>query len=113
MKNVAVEIRDRGTFIPAFFTVMVAENGEQSYLLHRCGWNGGVVLTRMDSGKGASDPYDWTGLRTMTVAHDWLNANYESVKDGDVVDVEFILGETTEKKVSERLLDVLNIKVNE
>jgi hypothetical protein len=27
MKNVAVEIRDRATFIPAFFTVMVAENG--------------------------------------------------------------------------------------
>jgi hypothetical protein len=113
MKNVAIEIRDRATFIPAFLTVMVADNPEQSYLLRRCGWDGGVVLTRMDNSKGASDPYSWTGSRTMTVAHDWLNANYGSVKDGDVIDVEFILGETTERKVSERLLGAIAIELDE
>jgi len=48
-----------------------------------------------------NDPYGWKG-RTMPVAHNYIIENWEEIRDGDVIDVEFILGETTVKKVSER-----------
>ena len=38
----------------------------------------------------------------MTAAHEWLLKNFDEVDDGAVLDVEFILGETKEPKVSER-----------
>jgi hypothetical protein len=39
----------------------------------------------------------------MPTAHLHIRDQWESIADGDVVDVEFILGETSVKKVSERL----------
>jgi hypothetical protein len=35
------------------------------------------------------------------VAHDYIRNNWPTLKDGDVIDVEFILGETNERKISE------------
>jgi hypothetical protein len=46
------------------------------------------------------DPYDWCD-RTYQCAHLYIEKNWHELKDGDVVDVEFILGETKEPKVSE------------
>jgi hypothetical protein len=39
----------------------------------------------------------------MPVARNHIIDHFEALSDGDVVDVEHILGETTEPKVSERL----------
>jgi len=36
------------------------------------------------------------------VAHDYIEKHFNELKDGDVIDVEHILGETTKKKRSER-----------
>ena len=101
----AIEIRDRNTFIAAAVIKMAPENEGQRYLLRRVGWpadGSGVVLIRLDSGEGKSDPYEWTGSRTMTPAHEWCCNHFDEIADGDVVDVEFILGETTRPKLSER-----------
>ena len=38
----------------------------------------------------------------MKVAHNYIATHWHDLVDGDVVDVEFILGETAEKKISER-----------
>ena len=38
MKAKALEIRDRGTFIPALAVDMNPSNGAQRYLLRRCGY---------------------------------------------------------------------------
>jgi hypothetical protein len=38
----------------------------------------------------------------MPNAHLWIEANFDKLNDGDVVDVEFILGERAMPKVSER-----------
>lgn len=110
MKAKALEIRDRATFIAALAVDMnpsVSTHCEkQLYLLQRCGYpcDGipNVILTRLDgNGKATSDPYAW-GDRTWSVAHNYIIEHWDELKDGDVVDVEFILGETDVPKVSER-----------
>ena len=106
MKTKALEIRDELTFIAALAVDMNPANDQQHWLLRRCGYpcNGepNVILTRLDgNGKATNDPYEWGG-RTYPVAHNFIIENWEQLKDGDVVDVQFILGETPAPKISER-----------
>ena len=105
MKVKILEIRDEGTFIPATAIQMLAEDEVQAYLVHDCCGHprdgDGVGLVKLSNGDGKFDPYDWGG-RTMPVAHDWIIRHFAELQDGDVVDVEFLLGETQVKKLSER-----------
>ena len=107
----AIEIRDAATFIPAVAIKMEPANEAQRYLMARVGFRDGqdgpaITLMILSSQKAMADPYEWTSLamgpRTMPVAHQWLEQHFDEVADGDVVDVEFILGETSAPKVSER-----------
>lgn len=112
MKTKALEIRDRMTFIPAMAVDMNPDamdiEGRQRYLLRRCGYkcdgSPNVVVARLDGdGRHAfNDPYDHTD-RTWRVAHGYIIEHWDELQDGDVIDVEFILGETTTKKISERI----------
>jgi len=121
MQAKALELRDEGTFIPVLAVDMnpvPAVAGEledrlmwrreaQRYLLRRCGYpcdgEPNVVITRMAAhGDPASnDPYSWGG-RTFPVAHKYIIDNWDKLRDGDVVDVQHILGETPAPKLSER-----------
>lgn len=64
------------------------------------------MTTKVDE-RATYSPVNWAvlglGGRTMETAHKWIIQNFSGLQDGDVVDVEFILGETSTKKVSERL----------
>jgi hypothetical protein len=51
--------------------------------------------------RSAYDPYDWND-RTMQTAHNYIAKNFDDLSNGDVVDVEYILEETDEPKISER-----------
>jgi hypothetical protein len=55
-----------------------------------------------------NDPYSWgirnKGPRTFPVAHNWIIDHFDEISDGDVIDVEFILGETKQPKTTERNL---------
>ena len=98
------EIRDRATFIPVLATKIEHETEAQSYLLRRCGFLPStpyIFMCRINGGEGYADPYDWMG-RTLQTAHEYMVKHWDELKDGDVIDVEFILGETKVKKVSER-----------
>ncbi len=122
----ALEVRDEGTFIPVLAVNMTPgrpypENGvmtedefkasldaytARTYLLRRCGYacdgRPNIILTRLSGdGKATNDPYSWGG-RTWPVAHNFIIEHWNELKDGDVVDVQFILGETKEPKKSER-----------
>lgn len=120
-----LELRDVGTFIPLLCVDMnpdmevacadeeVAEastvtHRSQRYLLRRCGYpcdgRPNIAITHLgcDGGPVSNDPHSWGG-RTRPVAHDYIIKNWDTLKDGDVVDVEFILGETPAPKVSERV----------
>jgi hypothetical protein len=104
-----LEVRDRATFIPvAAISMMPSEPETQRYwLMRRAGFSADypqVLLVRLLGGEAQYDPYAWaSGSRTMRTAHLHIRDQWESIADGDVVDVEFILGETSVKKVSERL----------
>lgn len=65
-----------------------------------------IILTDISGGRGQStcDPFDWND-RTMHTAHEWITKHFHTLKNGDVVDVEFILGETKVPKRSERFSD--------
>ena len=100
-----LEIRDEATFIPVICIHPVADNEAQRYLLRRDGYDAGVdeqciILIDAQCRDCSYDPYNWPN-RTKKVAHDYIRNNWSALKDGDVVDVEFILGETPAPKVSE------------
>ena len=109
MKAKVFEIRDSGTFIAALAIDINSDNDAQHYLMRRCGYacdgRPNVILTRLDgNGAATNDPYAWGG-RTWPVAHDFIIKHWHTLKDGDVVDVEFILKETVAPKKNERFDD--------
>ena len=109
------EIRDSATFIPVMATTMDAhENQAQSWLLRRAGFVDVsdpsiryILLCRFFGGRGECycDPHSWSG-RTMVTAHEYIIRHWNQLEDGDVIDVEFILGETRVRKSSEKLSSI-------
>ncbi len=86
MKIKMIEIRDSATCIAAMAISMQAADLVEYRFLRRCGYPSdgtSVMLMCLDDGKATNDPYGWPelgmGPRTMTVAHDWILANWERV----------------------------------
>lgn len=110
------EIRDRATFIPVLGVQLNPGCEPDRYLFSRSGFGRSsedqsqyVCLIKIDGGEGkaSSDPYFWKeDSRTMIVAHDHIIKNFTWLNSGDVIDVEFILGETKNTKISERLEEI-------
>ncbi len=116
------EIRDAATFLPVVAVLMtpsdlyqavgdknqgfdVKSRPQEMYLLRRCGYahrNITVALFRARASGEAcwSDAEAWDD-RTMSTAHKYIEENWFTLEDGQVIDVEFILGETKQPKVSE------------
>lgn len=100
------EIRDCGTFIPAV-AIDCSLTGDRAsdYLLRRAGYGSVrcILLTPLGGGRKAEyDPYNWDYGRTLKIAHFHILDNWDNLKDGDVIDVEHILGEKAEPRISER-----------
>lgn len=106
MKTKLFELRDRATFIPIICVYCGRDYDEISnFLLARCGYGYGcnILMTALVGGKKAHcDPYDWAD-RTYQVAHLYIIQHWDELINGQVIDVEFILGETTSPKISERV----------
>lgn len=100
-----LELRDRMTFIPVIAIDMsLTENSYNDYLLKRAGYGETrcILLTKLaGGGKAEEDPYAWKD-RTFQVAHEYIIAHWDDISDAAVIDVEFILDESKEKKRSER-----------
>jgi hypothetical protein len=117
-----LEVRDRGTMFAVIAIDMNpaldfrrdallktdGHNEAQRYHLRRVGYpcdgEPNIAITHLSAGGQPcwNDPYGWGG-RTYPVAHNYIIENWKTLADGDVIDVEFILGETAVKKISERL----------
>ena len=103
------EIRDRGTTIKAMAIRLGGiESKKESRLLASAGFGQSavdhqeyVLFGDMDGGKFqmSSDAYDWD--RTKHNAHLYVQEHWDELKTGDLVDVQFILGETAEPKQTE------------
>ena len=94
-----IELRDRMTFIPA---IAILVSGDDGYLARRAGYERPCVLFGRLDGNGPlrCDAFEWND-RTYHVAHLYIEEHFSELPDGAVVDVAFILGETTEPKTSE------------
>lgn len=101
-----LEIRDKATFLPVYAISTKAKNAGQQYLLRRVGFpveGSEIILARLNGETPSSaDAYFWND-RTMQTAHHYILEHFQELNDGDVVDVEFILGETDKPKLSERI----------
>jgi hypothetical protein len=110
-----LEVRDKATFIPIIATRMVSNDltdKKELYLLGRAGYRNSngfppVLLTKAVGGYEAQvDPYAWN-CRTLQTAHLHIEKNFGEIQNGDVVDVEWILGESESPKMSERYIESL------
>lgn len=107
LKTKTFEVRDSATFIPVIATQLRANLPHDAYLLGRAGYQSSVeyvpvMVTRLTDCLSANDPYEW-GNRTMLNAHKYIEEHFAELMTGAVVDVQFLLGERSEPKVSERL----------
>jgi hypothetical protein len=105
-----LEVRDRGTFIPVVAYKLTSDTIDGIYLIRRAGFsmcNPSIVMTALHDMMSNYDIYGWeNSSRTRHVAHDYITKHFDELTTGDVIDVEYILGETATKKHSERLSDL-------
>lgn len=109
MQNKLFEVRDRATFIPVM-AIHIDGNctDQEDWLLRRSGYGKSedrdyVYLIHLQTGEGQYDPYKWGRCsRTLHEAHKYIIAHFDELQTGDVIDVEFILGESATKKTTER-----------
>lgn len=109
MKTKTVEVRDRLTFLVIIAIKPSPRNEEERYLWSRVGYGQSaedqsryVLVAKLGDDKFSYDPNTWSN-RTMYTAHKYLQENWDSVQNGQVLDVEYILGETDSPKISERI----------
>lgn len=98
------EIRDRMSFIPVLAVEMASKIEAESYLFRRTGYPHEkplVMVMRLTDLKAEYSFNNWTN-RTMKNAHRYIQEFWPGLKTGDVVDVEYILGESLAVKESER-----------
>ena len=108
------EVRDEGTTMP-----VIAMKPDPRFEAERWLWSKGgygtdpmgqrdyVLLAPLHGGEGmlVCDPFNHPGApstRTLHIAHQHIITNWTYLQSGDVIDVQFVLGETTEAKTPER-----------
>jgi hypothetical protein len=115
METKLIEVRDRGTFIPCIAVKLSSLDVAEHFLMRRAGYAAEqitpsplndtepyILFSSLLGGRPLEyDAYAW-GNRTMTSAHLHLIQHWDEITTGAVVDAEFILGESTQPKRSER-----------
>lgn len=107
MDSKLFELRDKGTFVPVIATRLEPTGEAERYLLARTGYGSNkdaqrqyVMLWKLEGGPATYDVYDWRS-RTLQVAHDHILKHFDELKAGQVIDVEYLLGESEQPKESE------------
>ena len=108
METKLFEVRDRATCISVMATGFsredFPENSVEGWIIGRSGFRGShyVIVTQLDPVKSEYDAFRWPeSPRTMRQAHLYIESCWHNLKSGDLIDVEFNLGESSEKKTSE------------
>lgn len=102
------EVRDRSTFMPVMAIKLCPGNIRDDLLIKAAGYSLEdpiVILVDLERCNVSNNPYEWKcgGARTLPAAHQYIEKMFDSLNSGDVIDVEFLEGETTEQKKSEVL----------
>jgi hypothetical protein len=103
--NVKVlEIRDRATCIPIVaYSSAEVESSREAALFRRASSppeSKVIYVQRLNDGRGNHDAYEWND-RTMATTHKYLESHWEEVKNGDIIDIPFILNETIDKMLTD------------
>ena len=101
MSTKILEVRDRGTLIPVMAIRLEPETDYTRKLLWRVGFERPeryVLLIHLAQLEVQHDHYAWCSDRTMGEAHRWIIDHFDELAPGDVVDVEYILCETSTRK---------------
>ena len=115
-----IEVRDRGTCVMMMATQLGTdanfedERSQERWILWHAGYGRDhddhrsyILLSKLSGGEpneSHTDPFTWSNRRTYTSAHLWIREHFAEIKTGQVVDVEFVLGEVEHPKVSERIM---------
>ena len=109
METKLFEVRDRGTCLSVIAIRLGPENEAERYLAARVGYGltkeeqeDYVLYAGLEEFEMQYD-YHKQSNRTRHVSHKYIQDHWDELNSGDVVDVEFILGETQTKKVSDRI----------
>jgi hypothetical protein len=102
------EIRDRGTLIAVLAIQFEAGNSQDSYLLARSGFGKQkedqrkyILLYKLyDDGVATYDAYAWPD-NTTKQAHLYINDHFDELETGQVIDCEYLRGESESPKISE------------
>lgn len=96
MDTKLIEIRDEGTHIPALAIQLTRDDG---YPAARAGFSKHphIILVDLNSNRSQDDSNKWPPRdgRTLRMAHNFLETNWSQVEHNGVLDVRFIMGETT------------------
>lgn len=108
------EVRDVATFMPMMAVRLgVQQEAAESnlFLLRRAGYSlhqlmqptpePYVILLKLDGVQAHYDPFSW-GSPRMAALHQHIIAHWNMLDGGNVLDIEFILGESKQPKLSER-----------
>jgi hypothetical protein len=73
--------------------------------MRRAGWGNNIeqvfVVINLLTMETNYDEHNWKSRRTIPNAHRHLIEHWEELNSGDVIDVEYILGDSLVKKISE------------
>ena len=110
MDTKIIEIRDSATFIPAMITRLNPANEADRYLLSSSGFGISrkeqgeyVILTKLNPIRSEYVHHNWGACRTMGVAHKYCIENFDKISSGQVIDVQYILGESLKPKESQSI----------
>ncbi len=106
------EVRDRSTFMPCMVIKLGFKGEAEAWLLRRAGYGpdyrifdeareGFFLFHPLETNRIEWDYCAWEG-RTLPTVHGYVKSNWDTLQSGDILDVEFILGETSVKKETER-----------
>ena len=105
METKLFEIRDVMTFIPVIATLIDSNtsDSQSGYLIRTTGYNTPTILLgRLDGGKLSYDPHQEI-FSGSAEAHEYILNHWFDLNSGDVIDLEYIRGDTKVPKQSQRL----------
>ena len=122
IKGKLFEVRDVGTNISVLavaipltgivrgdYCMVITEEKRQQLMaiMGNAGWHGAGIIhyvVHMSAQKCAYDAFEWGSTnRTMFTAHSHIAKHWETLESGDVIDVQYILGESAQPKRPDRL----------
>lgn len=92
------EMFDGDLTTPVLGILLEARVNRETFLLEVAGFERSeILLLVLNSMEIKTNPFEWDNQR-MSVAHQYIFLNWAKLRNGEVVDVPFILGESDKKK---------------